>query len=78
MKNPAAKVTIVDNDTSIFEGGDFDITSVYVTKEVGEKILNSKGKINLTVKTERISSGDSRDISFEVAKGVIFGFWHQK
>ena len=33
-KKPSAIVTIVDNDISIFEDGDFDIPSVYVTKEV--------------------------------------------
>ncbi len=55
-KKPLAIVTIVDNDTSIFEDGDFDIPSVYVTKEVGEKILNSTGIINLSIKAERVNS----------------------
>lgn len=63
QKNPAAIITIVDNNTSIFEDGDFDIPSVYVTRDVGERILNSKGKINLTVKTERISSTGSNIIA---------------
>ncbi|MFW6265126.1 MAG: M28 family peptidase, partial [Bacillota bacterium] len=62
-KNPAAIVTIVQNGTSIFEDGDFDIPSVYVSKELGEKVLNSRGKITLSIKAERIKSSGSNVIA---------------
>ena len=45
-KKPAAIVTIVDNDTSVFEDGDFNIPSVYVSKDEGEKILKEEGIIS--------------------------------
>ena len=62
-KNPSAIVTIVDNNTSIFEDGDFDIPSVYVTKKVGDKILKSTGIIKLLIKAERVESSGANVIA---------------
>jgi aminopeptidase YwaD len=62
-KNPAAIITVVDNDTSVFEDGDFDIPSVYVSKDVGKRIFKSESKIALTIKAERIPSTGSNIIA---------------
>ena len=62
-KNPAAIITLVDNDTSVFEDGDFDIPSVYVSKDVGKRIFKSESKIALTIKAERIPSTGSNIIA---------------
>lgn len=62
-KKPAAVVTIVDNDTSVFEDGDFNISSVYVSKDEGEKILKEEGIISLTIRAERTPSTGSNIIA---------------
>lgn len=62
-KEPAAVVTIVDNDTSVFEDGDFNIPSVYVSKDEGEKILKEEGIISLTIRAERTPSTGSNIIA---------------
>lgn len=62
-KNPTAIVTVVDNDTSVFEDGDFDIPSVYVSKDKGEKKIKSEGIISLTIRAERINSTGSNIIA---------------
>jgi aminopeptidase YwaD len=62
-KKPAAIITVVDNDTSVFEDGDFDIPSVYVSKDAGEKILKSETKIALTIRAERTPSTGSNIIA---------------
>ena len=63
MKNPAAVVTIVDNDTSVFEDGDFNIPSAYISKDEGEKILKEEGTISLTIRAERTPSTGSNIIA---------------
>lgn len=62
-KNPAAIVTIVDNDTSVFEDGDFNIPSAYISKDEGEKILKEEGTIYLTIRAERTLSTGSNIIA---------------
>lgn len=62
-KKPAAIVTIVDNDTSVFEDGDFNIPSAYVSKDEGEKILKEEGIISLTIRAERTPSTGSNIIA---------------
>lgn len=62
-KKPAAVVTIVDNDTSVFEDGDFNIPSVYVSKDEGEKILKEEGIFSLTIRAERTPSIGSNIIA---------------
>ena len=52
-KAPLAIITVVDDDNSIFEDGDFNIPSVYISREEGEVILQGEGKIKLEINTTR-------------------------
>ena len=55
-KNPAAIVTIVEKDGSIFEDGDFAIPSVYVSKNEGEVLLKNNGEIKLVINAAKEDS----------------------
>ena len=52
-KEPLAVITVVDDDTSIFEDGDFNIPSAYISREEGEAILQGEGKVKLEINTRR-------------------------
>ncbi len=56
QKNPVAIVTIVEKEISIFEDGDFNIPSVYVTKENGDLLLQREGKLKILIDTARKES----------------------
>ena len=55
-KRPLAVLTVVDNDTSVFEDGDFDIPTAYITKEAGQELLNDQDKIKLKIDAKRQES----------------------
>ena len=60
QKNPLAIITVVANDTSVLEDGDFAIPSIYISEESGQKLLNHQGKIRLKIDTAR---KDSRGVN---------------
>ncbi|MFO8069393.1 MAG: M28 family peptidase [Alkalibacterium sp.] len=55
-KNPAAIVTVVEKDESIFEDGDFAIPSVYVSMDEGEVLLENNGELKLVIDAAREDS----------------------
>lgn len=56
QKAPQAIITVVDNDTSVFEDGDFQIPSAYISKAEGQKLLNGQGRVGLNINTTRKDS----------------------
>ncbi len=62
-KEPSAIITVVHDNTSIFEDGDFDIPSAYVTEEEGDVLLKGKGKISLEINTSRRDAGGANLIA---------------
>ena len=62
-KRPLAVITAVDNDTSVFEDGDFDIPTAYISKETGQKLLDGQGKISLKIDASRQESKGSNLIA---------------
>jgi aminopeptidase YwaD len=55
-KQPAAIITIVEKDESVFEDGDLTIPSAYVKKENGETLLESDGELHLVINASRAES----------------------
>ncbi len=62
-KRPLAVITAVDNDTSVFEDGDFDIPTAYISKETGQELLDGQGKISLKIDASRQESKGSNLIA---------------
>jgi len=55
-KNPAAIISVVADNNFIFEDGDFDIPSVYISEAEAEDLLKCDGKVKLKIDAERRSS----------------------
>jgi len=55
-KRPAAVIAAVDDANSIFEDGDFDIPSIYISREEAELLYKGSNKVKLRIDAERKSS----------------------
>lgn len=62
-KASQAIITVVDNDISVLEDGDFQIPSVYISKAEGQKLLNGQGEVRLNIKTARKDSSGANLIA---------------
>lgn len=55
-KKPAAIITVVESDESVFEDGDFAIPSVYVTRKDGRVLFEGDGELQLVINAAREES----------------------
>ena len=62
-KDPAAVIAVVANNNSIFEDGDFDIPSVYISEDQAKDLLNCNNKVKLKIDAERKDSNGENIIA---------------
>ena len=62
-KAPSAIITVVADDTPIFEDGDFIIPSAYISRGEGEALLKGQGKIGLEIDTSRKNAAGANVIA---------------